>query len=115
MTTLEASQVNQLTAAREALAAIDALIDANRLAVQLRVRASLTDASGWQTAWDRCPALYLRERELFRLRYDAQGDVNGLEYQIAKRVERKAQREFKKASAARYAAMRCPACGQLAA
>ena len=55
------------------IATIDTLIDENRRALMSRLHVGpACSAQAWQNAWDRCPDLYARERELFCQRGDAQ-------------------------------------------
>lgn len=62
---------------------IDEAIDANRRALMARVHANPDcSARAWGNAWDRCPDLRQRERELFVERDEAQRSVKPLPIRV---------------------------------
>lgn len=76
---------------------IDQDIDINRRTLMARVHANPSCSSrAWQNAWDRCPDLHSRERELFLERGNAQeerGRQAEKDFQRQRRIERAAFRK----------------------
>lgn len=85
---------------RQQISQIDKQIDANRAAMirRLGFRPDCS-AAEWQRAWDRCPDLHARERDLYRQRGIAQQERDAMDHKEWQRTER--QRRAKK----------CPTCG----
>lgn len=104
----------QIEAAQRKVDAIDKRIDAVR-AELIRIRPGFDQmsAAGWQGAWDSVPGLQGIERSLFVRRGDAADIRDDLAFKAARAAERREAREFRKQSAAKYAANRhaCPTCG----
>lgn len=100
--------------AREQIAQIDRLIDANRIAIFNRLHCVPLTAFDWGRAWRRCPDLRARDHELFRERGRLQ-DIRDAEDHKAwlaqERKERAEQRARVRASIKNRRP--CPTCGSL--
>jgi hypothetical protein len=93
----------------QAIEQIDKQIDANRRALMARLHFGVgRSAHEWQAAWDRCPDLYARERDLYRQRGLLQEQRNAADNRAWQAEQRKERARLRRAEKNRKP---CPTCG----